>query len=124
MLKNYFILKELTKHLDEELSGFFIREIFTQEKNKLVIHLSDDISNEKFLEFSCDSTLPYLILKEKFTKAKKNTINLLDEIYDSKIESIDLFREDRIIEFKLTGGFNLYFYNLLISSGLILSTCP
>ena len=110
MLKNYFVLKELARYIAKELAGFYIREIFSQEKNKLVMFLSDDKTMiEKYLEFSCESTLPYLILKDKFSKAKKNTINLFNEIYDSKIESVGLFQDDRIIEFKLTGNLNLYF---------------
>jgi len=110
MLKNYFVLKELTRNLAKELAGFYIREIFSQEKNKLIIFFSDDKeTTKKYLEFSCESILPYLILKDKFSKAKKNTVNLFNEIYDSKIETVGLFQDDRIIEFKLTGGFNLYF---------------
>jgi len=110
MLKNYFVLKELARYIDKEFAGFYVREIFSQEKNKLVILLSDDkAAIKKYLEFSCESTLPYLILRDKFSKAKKNTINLFNEIYDSKIESVGLFQDDRIIEFKLTGDFNLFF---------------
>ena len=110
MLKNYFVLKELAHNICEELTGFYIREIFSQEKNKLIIFFSDDKAvNGKYMEFSCESILPYLILKDKFSKAKKNTVSLFKEIYDSRIETVDLFQDDRIIEFKLTGGFNLYF---------------
>ena len=86
MLKNYFVLKEVAQYLDSVLQGFCIREVFTQEKNKFVMCFSDNGNTEfKYLEFSCDNTLPYLILKQNFSKAKKNTVNLFYEIYGSKI---------------------------------------
>ncbi len=111
MIKNYFILKELARYLDSVLGGFQIKEVFTQEKNKFVMCLySNENSELKYLEFSCDSTLPYLILKQNFSKAKKNTVNLLDEIKNLKIKSVGLFNDDRVINFSLSNFINIHFF--------------
>ena len=111
MLKNYFVLKEAARYLDSALHGFCIKEVFTQEKNKFVMSFYENGNSElKYLEFSCDSTLHYLILKQNFSKAKKNTVILFDEIYDLKIECIGLFKDDRIINFNLSNSINIYFF--------------
>ena len=121
MLDNFFLLKEVSEFLKKEITGYSIKEIHTQEKDKLVISLSDKESAElKFLEFSCDDKLPYLLLKNDYNKARKNAMNLLAGLYGQEILEIDIFNNDRIIRLNLSNEISVYFvffkskYNLFV----------
>jgi predicted ribosome quality control (RQC) complex YloA/Tae2 family protein len=121
LLDNFFLLKEVSIFLKKEITDYSIKEIYTQEKDKLVITLSDQHSrNFKFMEFSCSDKLPYLLLKNEYSKAKKNVLNLLPGLYDQEILDIDIFNNDRIIKIDLSNELSVYFvffkskYNLLV----------
>ncbi|MEO8210345.1 MAG: NFACT family protein, partial [bacterium] len=102
MLNNYFLIKETAEFLDENISGYSIDEIYTQEKNKLFINIvNEEKKDSKVLEYSIEKGMIYLVLKENFSKAKKNFANLLEEVYGKKILNIDLYNDDRAIVFKL-----------------------
>ncbi len=110
MLDNFFLLREVSKYLDKEISGYIIKEIFTQEKEKLVISLFHRQSDEKkYLEFSCDSKLPYLFLKSEYIKARKNVMNLLAGLYEQEINCAGIFNDDRIIKFELAENLSISF---------------
>lgn len=121
MLNNFFLIKEILKFLKSEISNFFIEEIFTQEKDKLVIKLTNkDLAKNKFIEFSCEDKNPYLLLKSDFKKARKNVVNLLERIYEQKIHNVNLYNDDRIIIFELKNELSVFFlfvkskYNFLV----------
>ncbi len=105
MLNNYFLILELSRYLNKNISGKNITEIFSQEKNKLVISLSDNAS----LEFSADNELIYLVAKKDYSKSKKNYINLFQEIYGEQIKNIYCVENERAICFVLGNDYKLIF---------------
>lgn len=122
MLDNFYLLKEVSSLLQKEISGYLVKDIFTQEKDKLVLHLSNTIC-DKFLEFSCSDKLSFIILREDYKKARRNVLSLMPGLYEQTITGVNIFNNDRIIKFKLTGGIDLYFVffrqknNLLVVTG-------
>ena len=64
MQDNFFVVKELSSYLNEVLTGAEIIECFSQEKNKLIIHLNKS-GYDYFIEYSCGDEFPFLILKNK-----------------------------------------------------------
>ncbi len=130
MLDNFFLLKEISKFLDEEISGYTIKEIFTQEKDKLILDLfhSTDLKS-KYIEFSSNEKFPYIVLKNKFSKAKKNVLNLFKDLYDLEIKKVYMYNEDRIIKIELSKKIEIIFvffkskYNfVVISDGEIIDS--
>lgn len=110
MLNNFFLLKEIAAFLEKEISGYTIYEIYTQEKDKLVFILQKQgTGNLKYLEFSCDDKLPYLLLKKDFSKARKNVVNLLESVNGLEFRKVNIFDNDRIIKVHLSDNFFLYF---------------
>ena len=99
MIKNFYILKELSLYLDSELAGYVISESFSQEKNKLIIVLSrkNHNNNIKYLEFSCSREIPFLVLRSSYMKAKKNYAKLFGECDGKEITGVDLLNNDRLI---------------------------
>lgn len=109
MLNNYFTILQVSKFLSNELTGFIIPEIYTQEKNKLLIELTGKDELIIVLEFSVEKDYNYLLIKRNFSKAKKNYAALFDECNGKRIEAISLFNDDRIINFDLGNNLKLLF---------------
>ena len=107
-MNNFFTIKQTADFLNKNITGLEITEIFSQEKDKLCIVINSN-SEEKTLEFSADKKYPYLILRGNFSKARKNSVNLFQEIYGSKITGIDLKNSDRVILFTVSDGHCLLF---------------
>lgn len=106
------------------LSGLIFSESFSQEKDKLIISLRGRQVNvgSKYLEFSCSREIPYLILREEFSKAKKNYAVLFQDCKDKEIANVILHSDDRLIRISFTDGDYLLFnfipfkYNLFFVS--------
>lgn len=105
MYKNYFFLNRLIIDLHPLIAGKKLSEIFTQEKDKVVIAFAGE---ELFLEISVNPGFPYLLLKDDFRKAKKNVLSLFEEFSNSMIENIEIAEDDRIIKISLDSGI-IYF---------------
>ena len=108
MFKNFFVLNRHVIEANKLLSGFTLVNIFTQEKNKLIFCLRSD-SREYFIEVNADSSLPYFIIREKFNRGKKNTLDFFESYIPSKLNSIKIAELDRIIQFNLQDA-SIYFY--------------
>ncbi|MBL8006834.1 MAG: DUF814 domain-containing protein [Ignavibacteria bacterium] len=109
MLNNYFILKETAEYLNKTVSGKRITEVYTQEKNKFVIEVTDNAENVTALEYSADKTYNYIIIRRNFSKAGKNYADLFPEIMNLKITGTGIYNDDRIIRFMLENNYELYF---------------
>lgn len=108
MFKNFFVLNRQVVEINEILSGFTLVNVFTQEKNKLIFCLRSDI-REHFIEMSVDSSLPYFLIREKFNRAKKNTLDFFESYLPSKLNSIKIAELDRVIQFNIQDA-SIYFY--------------
>lgn len=108
MINNYFIIREMANYLDKNITGYITKEIYSQEKNKLLIELIKG-EDDKILEFSIERGFNYLMLKNNFSKAKKNYADVMGEVYGSEVKEVKLYNDDRIIKLELSGGFEILF---------------
>src|SRR3972149_1694868 len=108
MFKNFFVLNRHVVEVNKLLSGFTLVNIFTQEKNKLIFYLRKDVQ-EYFIELNADSSLPYFIVREKYNRAKENTLDFFESYLPSKLNSIKIAELDRIIQFELKAA-SIYLY--------------
>ncbi|MBN1634844.1 MAG: DUF814 domain-containing protein [Ignavibacteria bacterium] len=99
MFKNYYILRDLSQYLNKELTGFIFSESISQEKDKLIIILTrkKSVNVIKYLEYSCDRKIPFLILRGSFSKARKNYAELFRECNKKEITGVSLLNDDRLI---------------------------
>lgn len=109
MFKTYYYIRELASYLKSILDKSVIRSVFTQEKDKIVIHLISENLSEIFLEFSVNNILPYLVLKDSFKRAAKNSVDILEILVNKKIISVEVMAFDRILLFNLSDNCSLYF---------------
>src|SRR3989337_2683526 len=108
MFKNFFVLNRHVVEVNKLLSGFTLVNIFTQEKNKLIFYLRKDVQ-EYFIELNVDSSLPYFIVREKYNRARKNTLDFFESYLPSKLNSIKIAELDRVVQFNLQDA-SIYFY--------------
>jgi len=95
---NYFTLKALVAELDALLCGAVIQEVFTQQRNELLIHLvCPNIQQNKTLRISIEPKFNFLYLSDTIPRARKNSVDLFPEIIDSKIQNVSIHPSDRII---------------------------
>lgn len=96
MLNNYYTLNQIVKYLQQYI-GYEAIACFSQEKDSLIIVLA--ANNEPvYFQFSLKSNLTGLMIPQEYSRAKKNTIDLLDCIIGDVLQSVQLFTNDRIIE--------------------------
>jgi predicted ribosome quality control (RQC) complex YloA/Tae2 family protein len=97
MIKNYFILNRFIIEAGELLIGKAILDIFSQEKDKLLIEFGTSEST-KFIEICVNPGEPFINIREKYSRAKSNTINLFKDLINKKNDSVEIADDDRIIK--------------------------
>jgi predicted ribosome quality control (RQC) complex YloA/Tae2 family protein len=99
MIRNYFYLNRYSIEINKILAGTKISQVFSQEKGKLVIACSKE-DTKYFLEFSVIPGQSFVNLREKYSRAKKNTIDFFNTSVGEIIESVTIANDDRIIQVK------------------------
>lgn len=107
MFKNYFTLNRHTIECNELLAGYSLITCFTQERDKLILHFENE-KEAYFVEISTDHQTPYFLVKNRFNRAKKNTLSFFYDFLPSKLKSISIAVFDRIIKFDLESS-TVYF---------------
>jgi len=95
---NYFFLNRLANYLNGSFKGFRFGEIFSQNKDELIIGLyqtdkSFYIKADLSPQFSC------LSFPENFSRSKKNSVDLFNELLDQTIIQIKTSQNDRSMQF-------------------------
>lgn len=98
MYKNYFYFRRLSLELYGLLSGAALASIFTQEKDKLVLLLIKS-GSEFVVEISVNQSDPYVIYKESYKRAKKNSFDFANTTLPQAFSNIEIAKSERIIKF-------------------------
>ncbi|HKI78625.1 MAG TPA: NFACT RNA binding domain-containing protein [Ignavibacteriaceae bacterium] len=103
MYKNYFILNRFIIEAGKILEGFKLISAFSQDKNKLILEFSKG-ENNYYIEISTNPGFPFITLKNKFKRAKKNTIDFFESACSQIISSFEIADFDRIVKLDLKSG--------------------
>lgn len=99
MFDNYFVLKRLSKELENELKGFKLFKSISQSKNELVTGFFNH-NTDKFLVFTFQKLPPLIYLRENFSFAKKNYAEFFNLLENAELKSITIDDYERNIRFK------------------------
>jgi len=104
MYKNYFYIFRCVKELSAVINGKQILEAYTQEKDKLFLHIPLKDKPLFHLIISTNPQQYFITTKDEHHKAKKNTISFFEKFLPAKVNSIKIALGDRIIEFTLANS--------------------
>ncbi|MDO7854173.1 NFACT RNA binding domain-containing protein [Hymenobacter convexus] len=108
MHTNYYFLRQLAPALTERLRGYRVAVCFTQEKDELVIGLSNG-SQEFWLKAQLGATFPALALPETFQRARANSVDLFPALLGEQVESVAAWPQDRVLQVNFRSGARLVF---------------
>jgi predicted ribosome quality control (RQC) complex YloA/Tae2 family protein len=98
MVSNYYTLFHLAAELQRECSGKTIKDIFTQYRAELVVSFAE-ISAAVVIR--CDPSSNSIHLHKDFARARRNSLDLLQDAAGLQIDKIFLHPHDRQIFFLL-----------------------
>lgn len=125
MQNNYYFLKQLVPDLEGKIRGLKLMEAFSQDKDELVLCFAaarGKVSHYKeffvkavvYPKFSC------LYFSDSFRRAKKNSVSLLSETYDSTVISVEQYTNERCFAIHFDTGYSLLFKLFGSRSNIIL----
>src|SRR5690554_4111128 len=117
---NYHFLKFLCPQVQELVTGMKVYECFSQNKDELVMGLSDG-SNEQFIRASLSPASTCLSFPSDFKRSKKNNVSLFPQLISETIVTVEVleyeraftihFASGKVLLFKLHGSrSNILFY--------------
>jgi predicted ribosome quality control (RQC) complex YloA/Tae2 family protein len=111
MIRHLYTLEKLAAEF-KSLEGCVAEECFTQEKNSFAIVFTKD-AEDYTLYYSSDPRRCAVFLRERYARARKNTLDIFSDLTGKKLSDVRLIPNDRIMEFDF-GDLILY---LLIFGG-------
>lgn len=105
---NYHFLKYLAQALQEAFLGNSIVSCFSQSKDELIIE-TEGTDGVRFIRAHLLPPQIYLSFPEQFHRAKRNSINLFQELIGDKIKKSGVFSFERAFYFELESGKRLVF---------------
>lgn len=94
MHNNYYFLKKLTSRLNGQIIGSKFGEIFSQNKDELIIGFYS-AQSQLYIKAHLTSQFSCLSFSETFHRAKKNSVDLFPELIDQEIIEVKVNNYDR-----------------------------
>jgi predicted ribosome quality control (RQC) complex YloA/Tae2 family protein len=107
LIRNYYTLTHISKEL-ESIEGTELVDCFTQDKGVLIMIFFDG-KRENVVEYSTVPSIDTIFLRKRFSRARKNTLDLFPDIKNKIIKKIDLIKNDRVFHFDF-GDVSAYFF--------------
>ena len=121
MHNNFYFLRQLSSALDRKLKGYSVVSCFSQNKDELIIELNNEVTSffikAHLLSFSC------LVFPDHFNRARKNSVDLFDQIILKKFIGVTQFENERSFALHFEQGYSLIFKmhanraNVLLAQG-------
>ena len=108
MHNNYYFLKHLVRDLEPIIIGLKIEECFSQNKDELIIKLSND-NRSLFIKAHFSPSFCCLSFPNDFHRARKNSVDLFGEIIDKDVKSINVYENERAFRIELNDTTELIF---------------
>lgn len=94
MHNNYYFLRQLSTALQQQLSGSTLVSCFSQAKDELVIEFNDG-TNSFFIRAILQSDFSCLTFPAKFSRARKNSVDLFNSLLMQQVTAIRQFTNER-----------------------------
>ncbi|UOQ52202.1 NFACT RNA binding domain-containing protein [Hymenobacter cellulosivorans] len=108
MHNNYYFLRQLAPALTQQLAGFRVVTCFSQEKDELVIGLTNGEA-EFWFKTQLSAGFTALALPETFHRARTNSVDLLPGLLGREVADVSVFPHDRVLQLNFRDGATLQF---------------
>ena len=108
MHNNYFLFRKLTPLIESTFNGSVISECFSQNKDELVFRF-ETRTGPLFIKGIFAPSFSCLSFPDVFHRARRNSINLFEEIIGSRITGIHQYNNERSFAIELTDSHALLF---------------
>jgi predicted ribosome quality control (RQC) complex YloA/Tae2 family protein len=108
MHTNYYFLRQLAPALTERLRGYRVAVCFSQEKDELVIGLTDG-TKEFWLKAQLGASFPAVALPETFQRARTNSVDLFPDLLGEQVETVVVWPQDRVLQVNFRSGARVVF---------------
>lgn len=108
MHNNYYFLRQLSSHLQQILPGYKLMEVFTQNKNELVLGFARQ-GSEFYIRASLNADFSCLSFPSDFSRSKKNSVDLFTEVIGQPVLFIEQYENERSFTIHLENGWGLLF---------------
>jgi predicted ribosome quality control (RQC) complex YloA/Tae2 family protein len=109
MIANYYTLRHIAVQLNQQLKGWIVREVFSQNKNELILSFEAPTAPtaRAYLIVRCEPSENCLFVIESFARAKRNSVDLFPQIIGLAIGSVSMHDADRQIILSTESGVRL-----------------
>ncbi|SMB98463.1 protein of unknown function DUF814 [Hymenobacter roseosalivarius DSM 11622] len=108
MHNNYYFLRQLAPALTAQLAGYRVAACFSQEKDELVIGLTNG-TTEFWLKAQLTASFLVLALPTTFHRTRTNSVDLLPGLLGRTVAGADVFPDDRVLTLRFADGASLLF---------------
>jgi predicted ribosome quality control (RQC) complex YloA/Tae2 family protein len=105
---SYFFLRALSVELNKTLPGQTLIAAFSQNKDELILEFNKGV-NSLFMKASLAQELPCLSFPESFARARRNSIDLFQDVISQKVSTVETITNDRSLLVRFSGGVGLLF---------------
>ncbi|MEL7145240.1 MAG: NFACT RNA binding domain-containing protein [Bacteroidota bacterium] len=105
---NYYFLKRLSHQLNGILPGYELVEIFSQNKDELVLSFLKDKA-EFHIKAQLNSQFACLVFLEEFARARKNSIDLFPDLLGLRVTGVRQFNNERSFMLLFENDYGLLF---------------
>ena len=106
MHTNYYFLRLLAPALTQQLAGYQVVACFSQEKDELVIGLTNGTA-EFWLKAQLSATFTALALPDTFHRARANSVDLLPTLPGQQVRDVTAHPNDRVLQLRFQSGATL-----------------
>ncbi len=108
MHNNFYFLRQISRQLNTQLTGFTVVSCFSQNKDELVLEFND-ASRSFFLKADLRGDFSCLTFPHTFHRARKNSIDLFEPVVMKKVVAIRQFENERAFSIHLQEGLGILF---------------
>lgn len=108
MHNNYYFLRQISSGLQSILDGFTLVSCFSQNKDELVFEFNN-ARTSFFIKANLQGDFSCLTFPESFHRARKNSIDLFNDVLMKKVTGVRQFSNERSFAVELEDGLSLLF---------------
>ena len=108
MWNHLFTLQALAREFNALLENLEIAEVFSQEKNQLIVSFEARGTSASSLMVSVDPAFNYTMVRDRVSRARRNSADLFPEIVGGVITHVHGHDAERVVFFSLSNGLTLY----------------